>query len=115
MTILADIGAKESKKRKIAVAEDAARGMGDVDPQNEEEAVAGERRRVGLLPPVGGPRVTTGLSSGALLPPPRSVLVHRIDPERGGAVAAVEVENRPLSGRKDFVFPGMIYAHRVAD
>jgi hypothetical protein len=114
-TILADIRAKESKKRKIAAAEDAARGMGDIDPQNEEEAAAGERRRIGLLPPVGGPRGAIGLASGALLPPPRSVLVHRIDPERGGGVAAVEVENRPWSGRNVFVFPGMIYAHTVAD
>ena len=89
--------------------------MGEVDPQIEEEAAAGERRRIGLLPPVGGPHGAIGLASGALLPPPRSVLVHRIDPQRGGAVAAVEVENRPWSGRNVFVFPGMIYAHTVAD
>jgi hypothetical protein len=103
------------KKGKIATAEDYACGMGDIDPQNEEEDAAGERRKIGLLPPMGGPREAIGLASGALLPPPRSVLVHRIDPERGGSVAAVKVENHPWSGRNVFDFPGMIYTHTVAN
>jgi hypothetical protein len=50
-----------------------------------------------------------------LLPPQRSVLVHRIDPDRGGGVAAIEVEIRPWSGRNVFVFLGIIYAHTVDD
>src|ERR1700754_1108651 len=54
-TLLMDIRAKQSKRRKIAAVEDVLRGAGKGgEPQDEDDAAREERKRVELPPPAGG-------------------------------------------------------------
>ena len=117
-TLLMDIRAKQSKRRKIAAVEDVLRGAGKGgEPQDEDDAALEERKRVELPPPAGGSGPGPSLSQELILPQRRSVLVHRIDPEAISAsgVADIEILDHAWAGNGVFIYPGMVYAHTIAD
>ena len=100
------------------VVEDVLRGAGKGgEPQDKDNAAREKRKRVELPPPAGGSGPGLSLSQELILPQRRSVLVHRIDPEAisTSGVADIKILDRAWAGNGVFIYPGMIYAHTIAD
>ena len=98
--LLMDVQTKETKKRKIAVAADAARGVGE-ELENEAEAAAHEWKRIDLLLLL-QPGLRFPLKGHSIR---RAVLIHQYDLKLApGNNADVPVLKKPWHGKEVFVF-----------